>query len=319
MIWVEMKENQLAIIIPLISYDKLFGFIIMKDTNYRSYYYKELIDLLDFFALQSSIAITNALLYEKVSIFNKNLQEKVNEQTRDIKAKNVRLKKLYEMKSEFLAVSSHQLRTPLSIIRGMLSMVNNNDVKGKMKKDFILRAYNAASDLNRTVNDILASSDLETQNIEFKKDNINLNYILSEIVLDFRTRLLEKNIELDFKPPKEDIFIIGDNKVKDVFMNLLDNAICYSPNGSKIKITLLNEDDNVKVIIKDNGMGVTKKEKDNIFTKFYRGSDVKKQCPSGTGLGLFIVKQIVNAHNGTITLDSEGRNKGTAFTITFPK
>ena len=243
--------------------------------------------------------------------FNKTLQKKVNEQTED-------LKDLLNMKTEFLTVASHQLRTPTSVVKSALDMVVKNDVKGEQREQFINNAYLNSIRLERIISDLLLAMDIEGANLELLSKPVQTNEAVKRAYDARVLQAKEKGLEYLINLPKEDLpFIVADEqKLVDILTGLLDNSMNYTKKG-KVEIGAYEdkEKNEIVIYIRDTGMGIKKDEMRKLFKKFDRTKRAIITHPDGSGLGLFIAKQIIEAMGGTIKLSSEGEDKGSEVTI----
>jgi len=234
---------------------------------------------------------------------------------------NVRLKKLLEMKEEFLHITSHQLRTPLTAIRGMVSMWCEGDFKklSQAKKDEIKkRIYLSTERLNNITNDMIDAMELEGGRLKHDFRPVSLVRIIQETIETFKTNFDKNNLYINFKHPKYLPEIQGEESyLRQVFMNLIDNAQKYTSKGG-VEINLKKENNFLVCEITDTGIGISEEDKERLFKKFSRGQRAEQLHTSGTGLGLFIVKKIIEEHNGKIFVFSEGENKGTTFKVCLP-
>ncbi|MBU0671109.1 GAF domain-containing sensor histidine kinase, partial [Patescibacteria group bacterium] len=313
---------QVAICLPLITKGEINGIVVLGNKVSKDAYTVEDLELLETMADQAAVALENARLYEEVQDLNKNLQKKVNEATKEITEKNENLEELLRMKSEFLTVASHQLRTPTSIVRGMLSMLNEpdaNKMTKKEKEEFIAQAFAASNNLEHVVHDLLSATELEGGKMKFNIEPLDPTPIIEEVILERQFMADEKGIALKFKKPKKKIqpILVDKYKLHELIANLLDNAIKYTLNGV-VEIGLNPTEGKLDIYVKDTGIGLTEDDKEIIFGRFDRGERVLKIQPNGTGLGLYIVKEVIEDMNGSVKAESEGENKGSTFTITLP-
>ena len=233
------------------------------------------------------------------------------------------LEKLSLAKSEFIAIASHQLRTPLTAIKGYLSMIFEGDygeVPQKIKEK-IKKVLEATERLIRLVNTILDVSKIETGEMEMKLEKVNLRETIKEAIEDLKIKAKEKNLYLKFEEPKEKIeSLLDKEKIRQAILNLIDNAIKYTQEGGvTIKLETQNsKNPKIRITIKDTGEGLTEKEKEKIFERFSRGEAGAKFWVEGAGLGLFIAKNFVQMHKGKIWVESEGKGNGSIFYIELP-
>ena len=256
-----------------------------------------------------------------------NLQKKVDEQTRqlrnnyeEIKKSNQRLKKLTQQKSEFISLAAHELRTPLTSMRWITKAMHQGKL-GKMNKGL----QDASSKLNsivkkmvEMVGEILSIINMEEGNYGFKKENLDFNELIDEIIEISKVHAQHKGINL-INSTDENLgsVKIDKQKIKMAIGNILDNAINYTPEGGEVKFGAKADSGYIIITIADNGIGIPEKSKERMFEKFYRADNAIKKETEGTGLGLFISKNIISNHNGEVGFVSE-EGKGTTFTIKLP-
>jgi len=303
--------------VPIFSGGRVKGTIVFVGIKPKSKIVQRDKDILLGFSSHIGATIENAQLYEQtekqikaLSILNENL-----------KMANIRLKELMEMKNEFLHITSHQLRTPLTTIRGMIAMWHNGDfdnLSEKEKKKMLKRIYISSERLNNITNDMLDSLELEGGLMKFQFKKMSLREIMKETVDIMRPNFDKKNLYLKFNDnadiPKIEV---EPNYVRQVFMNIIDNACKYTRKGGA-EINIKKSGKYVEIIIKDTGIGVSKSDQKKIFQKFTRGKKASIENASGSGLGLFIAKKIVDAHNGKVKFSSEGSGKGSVVKILLP-
>ena len=303
--------------IPLLSGGRIKGTIVFVGIKPKSKIVQRDKGILSGFSSHIGAAIENAQLYEQtekqikaLSILNENL-----------KMANIRLKELMEIKNEFLHITSHQLRTPLTTIRGMISMWYNgefNNLSEKEKKKMLKRIYISSERLNNITNDMLDSLELEGGFMKFQFKQMSLREIIKETVDIMKPNFDKKNLYLKFNDsadiPKTEV---EPNYIRQVFVNTIDNACKYTRKGG-VEIGIKKSGKYVEVIIEDTGIGVSRSDQKKIFQKFTRGKKASIENASGSGLGLFIAKKIVDAHNGKVEFSSEGFMKGSVVKILLP-
>jgi len=247
-------------------------------------------------------------------------REKLEQLTQELQFANVRLKQLDEAKTEFLSITSHQLRTPLSAIKGYLSMLEEGDF-GKLSKkqaDIIGILLRNSERLIRLINIFLNISRIESGRLKITKSPNDLNKLINDIIKSLQIEADQKHIHLDFKPIELPMLPFDSDKLSDVILNLVDNAIKYTPLGGTVAIAAKLKDNYMVVSVHDNGIGIAYEELDQLFEKFRRGKEINKVDTSGNGLGLYIAKKIIEGHGGNIWAESEGENKGSIFKFTLP-
>jgi len=229
----ELDKNEIEIVAPLVSHKEPIGAILLGEKVSRGGYTREDIEFLEIIGSQAAIAIENALLYKRVENFNRELRKKVDEQTADLREKAEHLKKLLKMRSEFLDTASHQLRTPVSVIRGAADMLGSggNDPE---KQKFYLEGIRVKSEkLNEIVNDLLTASEVDSEKYNVNFSEIDFNVFLKSLVEERRIQAEERKIAVEFVPPKEKLPPIKGDKtyLSDAVGNIIDNAIKYTQKG----------------------------------------------------------------------------------------
>jgi signal transduction histidine kinase len=256
----------------------------------------------------------------------RNSEQKLYEQQIEekmIKEQIERLKEIDQIRSDFVRRTSHELKTPLiSIYSSSKYLLDNyKDEFNEEILKFIKVINRGGTRLKNLAENLLDVYDLETKKIELNKQQHNITKIIKECINDFE--LLLKERELILKDDiDEDIYInIDKNRIEHVILNLLSNAIKNTPRNGMIYVGFNKHENYVDIIIKDTGIGFTEAERDAAFKKFgkiERTTPGKDIITDGSGLGLFISKEIVNLHNGEIWLESDGRDKGSTFIVRLP-
>ena len=293
--------------------------------------------LLDIFALSDNltmqilkVGILISFLYfsrgmiesvKKEKEARKELQKtyrKVNRYAKKLEKANLDLKELLEIKKNFLHITSHQLRTPLTVIRGMLSMWRAGDfdnLSEKEQKEKREKIYLSAERLNNITNDMLDAMEVEGKFLKFNLERVSLEDIVRETMDELKPNYDRKGLylKLDVKGRLPKIKV-EPKYLKQALMNLLDNAEKYTLKGG-VKIKIKKEKEFILIEIKDTGIGIAKNDQKKLFQKFSRTENAIKQNATGSGLGLFIAKQIIDEHQGKIEISSEGVGKGTTVKV----
>lgn len=267
------------------------------------------------------LAIQNALRFEEIASFNFTLQQKIEDATKELRRANEKLKALDETKDEFISMASHQLRTPLTSVKGYLSMVLEGDA-GEIKKtqrQLLQQAFDSSQRMVYLISDLLNVSRLRTGKFILEAQPTNLSELVEAEVAQLKETASARGLKLSYEPHSGfPLLMLDDTKIRQVVMNFLDNAIYYTPSGGKITASVKATDEAVEYTVTDTGLGVPKKEQHHLFTKFYRAGNAKKARPDGTGLGLFMAKKVIVAHGGAIIFKS-AEGKGSTFGFTFPR
>ncbi|HOS88230.1 MAG TPA: PAS domain-containing sensor histidine kinase [Candidatus Pacearchaeota archaeon] len=230
-------------------------------------------------------------------------------------------KLIESMKTEFVSIAAHQLRTPLSAIKWTISMLLNGDV-GKLtpeQQELLEKTYESNERMISLINDLLNVTRIEEGRFLYKPAPTHLELLTETAIQNAEDLLKIKKIKLDYKKPKRVLpqILADQEKVGLVIQNLLENAIKYTPEEGTIQISLGQEKNNILFKIKDSGVGIPQDQQNRIFTKFFRGSNVMRLETDGSGLGLYTAKNIIDAHKGKIWFESQ-EGQGTTFYFTLP-
>lgn len=229
---------------------------------------------------------------------------------------NAKLINVDKLKTEFLSLASHQLRSPLTSIKGYASMVVEGDFGeiGPKAKEAVDRIFQSSQNLTIVVEDLLNVSKIESGGMKYEMVDFNMTDIVKPTAEDLSITANKKGLKLTYSEDNGSHIVKGDKeKLRQVVLNLIDNSIKYTKEGS-IEVSLSNKNKKVLVEIKDTGMGVSPEIKATLFQKFARGEG-QKMNTSGSGLGLYLAKEIIDAHKGNVGVNSEGMGKGSTFFI----
>jgi len=232
-----------------------------------------------------------------------------------------REKMVERIKTEFVSLAAHQLRTPLAAIKWTLRMLLDGDL-GEItaeQREFIEKTYQSNERMIALINDLLDVTRIEEGRYLYKPSFAQFESIVQFVINSLKEEVQKKGIKFEFKKPIKKLpkVKIDVEKIRLTINNLLDNAIRYTPLGGGITVSLSRLKHEIEFSIKDTGVGIPKDQQARVFTKFFRGANVMRLATEGTGLGLFITKNIIEAHGGKIWFESE-ENKGTTFYFTLP-
>jgi len=318
-------KNEVSLLVKLGDNSKTnksdVGYMILGNKKTGSIYTKQDIRLLEIISKELVIAIQNALRFEEIEYFNVTLQEKVDDATKQLRKANNRLIELDQTKDDFISMASHQLRTPLTSVKGYSSMVMDGDA-GKVSKkqnELLDQAFVSAQRMVYLIADLLNVSRLRTGKFVVELKESNLADVIEGEIAQLKETAKGHNLELVYKKPnKFPNLMLDETKMRQVIMNFADNAIYYTPSGGHINVTLEDKGERYEFTVSDDGIGVPKAEQHHLFNKFYRAGNAKKARPDGTGLGLFMAKKVVVAQGGSIIFSSQ-EGKGSTFGFSFAK
>lgn len=301
---------QTVILVKLLSRHRLVGLLVVGFVqDHQEIQDKDRV-LLDRLSEAVGIAIDNKLLYEE------------NQQVlRQLQKTNEKLKTLDQTKDEFISMASHQLRTPLTSVKGYLSMVLEGDAgeTTEMQHKLLDQAFISSQRMVYLIADLLNVSRLRTGKFVIEQIPTNLADVVDGEVKQLQNTAKSRGLELTYTKPSDfPTLMLDETKIRQVVMNFMDNAIYYTPQGGHIQVALKETEKTVEYTVTDDGIGVPKQEHHHLFTKFYRAGNAKKARPDGTGLGLFMSKKVIIAQGGAIIFHSK-ENEGSTFGFTFEK
>lgn len=256
------------------------------------------------------VAIDNKLLLDEIQRFTKRLSQA-----------NMKLQKLDETKDEFISMASHQLRTPLTSIKGYLSMVLEGDAGevNPTQRKMLDQAFVSSQRMVALIADLLNVSRLRTGKFVIEPSMTNLADVVKGEVAQLKETAAGRHLDLDcVVPPSFPLLYMDETKTRQVVMNFIDNAIYYTPAGGHITVKLTETAAAIEFSVTDDGIGVPRSEQYHLFTKFYRAGNARKARPDGTGLGLFMAKKVIVAQGGAVLFKSRS-GKGSMFGFTFSK
>ncbi|MCM8784383.1 MAG: HAMP domain-containing histidine kinase [Candidatus Omnitrophica bacterium] len=275
-----------------------------------------LLAIFGYYLYRNQVLVRRAL--EEYNEKLKNLNEELRRKTEELETANKHLQELSEAKSVFVATVSHELRTPLTAILNSLKLIGYETASNEKVKEYMEIIKKNIDRQSIMIDNLLDTARLERGTFEIKRTHFELNALISEVVETMRPQAKSKEITIDFSPLYGDSFLWGEEDgLRRVFINLLDNAIKFTPQGGKIEIFMSQEGANLKVVVADTGCGIPKEEQERIFEPFVQALMENKPSRRGIGLGLAIVREVVSRHQGKVWLESEV-NRGSKFYILLP-
>jgi signal transduction histidine kinase len=260
----------------------------------------------------------------KVNIKSKDelgqLAKSLNIMAAELQQRMENLRRMNRIRTDFVANVSHELKTPLTLIKGYIETLQDKAMNDKDKAHrFISIIKEHTNRLENIIEDLLSLSELELSKDCLSKTEFNLKKLVDEVTLSFGYTLDSKHHSLSVDLQGHDFRIKADrDKIEQVIVNLIDNAIKYTNQAGKINILLIEHQNDITLIVEDNGIGIPKDDIDRVFERFYRVDKARSREQGGTGLGLGIAKHIILAHKGQISIESE-INQGTKVFIKLPK
>jgi signal transduction histidine kinase len=310
---VAMRHNipvQTIVLVKLLARHRLVGLMVVGFTQHKQTLSEKDLLLLNRVSEVVGIALDNKLLSEENQHVLRQLQKS-----------NQKLKALDQTKDEFISMASHQLRTPLTSVKGYLSMVLEGDAGDitEMQRKLLGQAFASSQRMVYLIADLLNVSRLQTGKFTIEPSAVNLAEVTESEIKQLQDTANARELTLNFKKPDNfPILMLDETKLRQVIMNFTDNAIYYTPAGGIISVELKETENTIDFTVTDNGIGVPEGERHHLFTKFYRAGNAKKARPDGTGLGLFMCKKVIVAQGGSLIFQTQ-EGKGSTFGFSFEK
>jgi len=309
-----LRENAVAVVIPLFYKEQLLGVAALGPKVSEEPYTKLDIDLLEALAIQAAMAIENALLYDK-------MEEMVRERTRELETAREIAEAANRAKSDFLSKMTHELRTPLNSILGF-SEVMRDGTAGPLTPDqeaYLKDIWESGRHLLRIINNLLDVSKIEAGMMAIDLDDFDLKELLEGTLALFREKALRQQIALSAEIGADLAMITADKtKIKQVTLNLLANAMKFTPNGGRVGIRASGSSAGVQVDVWDTGIGIPAEDRGKLFRPFLQLDTSTTRKFEGTGLGLYLSRKLVGLHGGSIWVESTP-GAGSRFSFTIPR
>lgn len=285
--------------------------------------------LVEVFCSRLSVAFDNVILYEQLNDATVRLEERVRERTRALTAANhrltsqwIRLRRANEFKNEVLGTIAHDLKNPLAVILGRAEMLNELAEMSPVPFDKIREQLghirSSATQLTGMVNDLVADAMMDALDITIRQERVDMSVVLADVVTANRALAERKRQSINLVTPPVRWANCDPERLREAVDNLLSNAIKYSPSGGKIELLMSGDKEFTQILVKDDGPGLSQEDLGRLFGRFQRLSAKPTAGESSTGLGLSIVKRIVELHGGTVAAESDGPGRGATFMIRLP-
>jgi len=316
-----LEEAGMSLLLPLSSSGKVLGFLLLGEKKSQEPYTSQDVEFLVGFARSASVAVERAILYQEVKDFNITLQDEVKKATAKLRKAYEELKELDKMKDEFISITSHELRTPMTAIQGYLWMLAKKGGRlTEKQKRYLEKAQRGSERMLSLINDMLDVSRIEQERVQLDIKPLDLVPLIKEVLEEFKLRAEKKGLRLEFLASKEKLPSVkaDADKVRRILSNLLDNAVKFTDKGG-ITVDAYQKGKFVQINVTDTGRGIAKEDIPRLFKKFGRlESDfVTAAEAGGTGLGLYISRALVERMKGKISVESEV-GKGSTFSFTLP-
>jgi len=306
---------------PIVVREEPVGFVIMGNTSMHGKIGENDADLMSILTGLIGTAIENAKLYTELFGSHRELERRVAERTRELEDLNEELKNLNKMKSDFISSVSHELRTPLTSIKGYASILMTGKLGDVLpaQKERLEKIDKHSNSLVHLINNLLDIARIESGKVQMEIKDIPIKEMLDSIIDIITPQIKEKNISLKINSKiKFDKIKADPSQIERVFLNLLSNAVKFTPEKGIVTVYIEEKDDVIQFDVEDTGIGIPPQDTPKVFQEFFRADNALDQKIKGSGLGLSLVKKIVEAHKGKIWFNSE-LGKGTRFTFTLPK
>jgi len=314
-----MRKKEISLAVPLLTKQHFMGFLLLGEKSSGEIFFDQDVNFLSILGPELSVALQNAQRFEEISRFNITLQEEVKKATGELESANEKLKKLDQVKDEFISIASHDLRSPMATVKNYIwlarSELGKADTKAKKDLDIALESTEHGISL---VADMLDVSRIEAGRIELNPEKLDAKHEIELVVEELKKQAADKQITLNSEV-KSDLSVNADKeRVHQVLTNLTVNAIKFTPANGKVTIMGFKKEKTIEITIADTGIGIKKEDLGKLFTKFGKlESGTNVPSTQGTGLGLFISKNIVELSGGKIRVESTP-GKGSKFSFTLP-
>jgi len=268
------------------------------------------------------VIISICVLFIRSVISEARKEEQLEHANRQLEEDKKRLVELDKLKDDFISMASHELNTPISAIKGYLSMVLVEGLGGEIPdkaRQYLETVFQASRRLSDMVSDLLNVSRIESGRIHLIWERKQIEEVIQQAITEVASKAREAHHTLTYEAPKQKMPLtwFDTNRITEVLINLLGNAIKYTPNGGKVAVSIGYSADDIVVSVKDDGKGIPKDKADRVFKKFSQ-VDVVKDEHKGTGLGMYISQKFIELHKGKIWFESKGEGKGTTFHFSLP-
>lgn len=314
-----LSKHKIAILMTLYKANVLDGLLALGNQRSSRYTGRD-VRVLGTIADELLIAIQNSLSVQEIRDINAHLEQRIKEATSELLISNKKLHDLDKSKDEFISMASHQLRTPLTAVKGYISMVLEGDLGEipKEQRQVLEQAFDSSQRMVYLIGDFLNVSRIQTGKFMLEVTPVDLAQLIPEEVEQLIETASRRQIQIKADVANELPRVPADeNKLRQVMMNFIDNAIYYSRADSVINVRLYKDGGDVVFKVIDTGIGVPKSEQPHLFTKFYRASNARQQRPDGTGIGLYMAKKVIVAHGGSIIFETK-EGVGSTFGFRLP-
>jgi len=315
--WIESLQENLGtktgLVFPIMARNKTLGTLILTLNKLESEITNDEWTILKTYAGSVGIALDNALLFKSLT-----------EKTEQLRVANVRLEEVDKLKDEFVSLASHELRTPMTVIKSYVFMLLNSSIGDltDKQKTYLERTLSSTERLIKLVNDMLNVSRIESGKLTIEPIPADIGKLVSEVITEMQMRAEEMEVNLSYTPPQSSLISnVDTNRIKEVIINLIGNSFKFTPKGGSITVEVSQDEKDFALIkVKDTGQGLSSANMLKLFKKFSMvgNNHLTKEKGQGTGLGLYLSKSLIELHGGKIWAQSDGEGKGSTFSFTLP-
>ena len=315
----QRAQARSCIAVPLKTQGKMLGSLTVHHATDQALTQDDL-HVMETVANQIAIALDNADAYHQIETLNAGLERRIEARTRSLQAANEKLLELDQLKSTFVSIVSHEFRTPLTSIKGLVETMRDGFTGALSERQvfYLTRVTHNIDRLARMVNDLLDLSRIEAGRMELTTSEVALAPLIEDVIENLRPQAEKKSITFETTAPPDLVPVSGDrDKLLQVLTNLTHNAMKFTPPSGRISVTVTLEDaDTIRICVADTGCGIAPEDAAQVFDRFYRSRDGSTEA-RGAGLGLAITKSLVELHHGNIWVESEP-GRGSQFFFTLP-
>lgn len=295
----DFDKEDISLVLRLGSTKNLVGVLFFGPKRNGQLYTKQDIELLSLSAKNFAVAIENAQKYQQIAEFADTMHSEVLQATARLRRANTKLKTLDAMKDDFISVASHQLRSPAAAVHDAISMLEKTYLTDAERQKITELAGASSERLLNVITDMLSVARIQAGHFTIEKSTIDLVELADRALMQAAGLAAEKHLAVHLEHPDKPLKIMADRaKINEIMANYIENAIKYSPEQSKLDISVRQESGRVYFEVADQGIGVPPTARKQLFSKFYRAPNARREHPNGDGIGLFVVKTVVEAHGG---------------------
>lgn len=297
----QFEDEDIVLVLRLGNAKHHVGVLFLGPKQNGRIYSRQDTELLNVSAKNFNIAVENAKKYEQIAAFADTMHKEVLHATTRLRHANSELKTLDAMKDDFISMASHQLRSPATSVHEAIQMLSQDYLAPADRKKIMELAEASSERLVGVITDMLSIARIQAGHFTLEETDVNMTELVDRAILEASGLARQKHIGVQFKSPKQPIHLSADRaKLNEIMSNYLENAIKYSPENSLVTVSLHKDGDAVRFEVADAGIGVPLSERKDLFKKFYRAANARKEQPNGNGIGLFVVKTVAEAHGGDV-------------------